>query len=217
MLLTSEVIITLNSANIKHYEDLGYKIPRTIDKYGRKKIKKGTKMLVSINDLPQNSFYKVIYQCDCCKDIFECTYQSYTKVLNKQKQRDDKNYYCQPCANKIFQSSENSNLYNPNLTKEEREDSQKRNRNYPQLYQVVKECFKRDNYTCQVCNKRGNGNLNAHHLNNWNNYPEQRFDLENLITLCENCHKTFHKFMGKSNIPCTKDDFNNWFNNIKKN
>ena len=58
-----------------------------------------------------------------------------------------------------------------------------------------KQVMERDNYTCQICNQHG-GNLNAHHLNGWNAFPEQRFDLDNGVTLCTDCHKEFHSQYG---------------------
>ncbi len=52
--------------------------------------------------------------------------------------------------------------------------------------------FERDNYICQNCGKK-NCNLNAHHLNNFSEYPDLRFDLDNGITLCRECHLKIHR------------------------
>ena len=46
--------------------------------------------------------------------------------------------------------------------------------------------FKQDNYICQMCGE--NGNLNANHIKKFSDYPELRFELNNGITLCKNCH-----------------------------
>ena len=48
--------------------------------------------------------------------------------------------------------------------------------------------------------KNGNGKtvvLNAHHIKNWADNPDDRFDLNNGITLCEKCHSEFHRKYGK--------------------
>lgn len=66
-----------------------------------------------------------------------------------------------------------------------------------------KEVFARDKYTCQCCGDRnGNGHevqIHAHHILNWNDYPENRYDINNGITLCQKCHMRFHSIYGKHN------------------
>ncbi len=48
--------------------------------------------------------------------------------------------------------------------------------------------FKRDNYTCQICFKKG-GELHPDHIKQFAYYPELRFTLSNGRTLCAECHK----------------------------
>lgn len=60
--------------------------------------------------------------------------------------------------------------------------------------EIVKTTFTRDNWVCQRCSRKGtckNG-LHTHHLKAWADYPDNRFDLDNLITLCRKCHNWVH-------------------------
>ena len=52
--------------------------------------------------------------------------------------------------------------------------------------------FERDGYTCQECGKVG-VTLNAHHKKHYAYFPKLRFDVDNGVTLCKNCHKKRHK------------------------
>ena len=60
---------------------------------------------------------------------------------------------------------------------------------------------------CQTCGSRLN--RHAHHLNSGSYFKEERFDTENGICLCRNCHLgKFHgMFMGSSRKKTTKKDF----------
>ena len=52
--------------------------------------------------------------------------------------------------------------------------------------------YKRDGFACVVCGNVGR-NLNAHHIKEWVNFPELRLDIKNGVTMCEGCHKLYHK------------------------
>jgi hypothetical protein len=53
--------------------------------------------------------------------------------------------------------------------------------------------YKRDNYTCQVCDTHcRKGNIVAHHIKDFKEFIEERFDVENGITMCRKCHMKHH-------------------------
>lgn len=93
-------------------------------------------------------------------------------------------------------------------------------RNNTYYKEWVRKVFDRDNYTCQCCGKRGS-NLNAHHLYNFSDYPDLRYDINNGITLCEACHlikypNSFHSLYGeKDNTPEQIREFIQNYKNIK--
>lgn len=49
-------------------------------------------------------------------------------------------------------------------------------------------CYIRDDYRCRMCGSKKS--IQAHHILSWANYPHLRFNWQNLITLCEKCHKS---------------------------
>lgn len=64
-------------------------------------------------------------------------------------------------------------------------------RNMPEYIAWRKAVFSRDNFTCQRCGVHG-GKLEAHHIQSWASHPEGRFDIENGMTLCADCHAQEH-------------------------
>ena len=83
---------------------------------------------------------------------------------------------------------------------------------YTSTRTLAKNVKKRDNHTCQCCGSHDK--LVAHHKNGRNSFPEQLFDIDNVVTLCEKCHKEFHKQYGIEHN--TEDQFNEFLtNNLK--
>ena len=78
MILDKTVLVSLSGENVKYYESLGYNIPRVTVKDGRKDravVRRGTKILVRIEDLQNRSKTNVNVQCDYCGDTFVRQYQ----------------------------------------------------------------------------------------------------------------------------------------------
>lgn len=62
--------------------------------------------------------------------------------------------------------------------------------------------FGRDKYRCQCCGaKQGEVDfqveLHAHHIINWKDCKELRYNVDNGITFCHDCHLKFHSIYGK--------------------
>lgn len=102
--------------------------------------------------------------------------------------------HCNKCGTEK-RSGKNHYKYNFSLTDEDRKARDIQN---GEIRKWRDKIYLRDDYTCQVCNIKGR-KLNAHHLNSWNYYEKERFNINNGITLCENCHREFHKKYGYGN------------------
>ena len=51
-----------------------------------------------------------------------------------------------------------------------------------------RQCKIRDDYTCQICGFREPEIMVADHILPKSMYPELKFEMNNLVTLCPNCH-----------------------------
>lgn len=95
-------------------------------------------------------------------------------------------------------------VWNPNLTDEERAGNRG-----GKITTWAKAVKTRDDFICQVCGSMEK--LVAHHLNGYKNNPDARYDVENGVTMCRDCHADFHvNFMGRYRTPCTKQDFDDY-------
>lgn len=116
---------------------------------------------------------------------------------------------CRRCFIEFYRGP-NHPFYNPLLTDEERTKSR---------YQLdgnnhinwAKEIYKRDLYKCTICGSRKE--INAHHLNSYHSFPEERYDINNGVTLCVEHHKDFHKKFGYRNN--TKEQFEEYLKSVQ--
>ena len=79
--------------------------------------------------------------------------------------------------------------------------------------------YAKDWYTCQCCGKSKNINRNAHNLKNFSSNIEERYNINNGITLCEDCHYStikgsFHNVYGTINN--TPEQLEEYINNKRK-
>jgi len=107
------------------------------------------------------------------------------------------NNICSQCQTDSI-SGENAVFWNGGVS-----SKNKVQRNSTEYKKWRLDIFERDEYKCQCCNKLG-GKLNSHHINNFSSNESVRFDTENGITLCENCHMpnktgSFHNIYGSYN------------------
>lgn len=79
--------------------------------------------------------------------------------------------------------------------------------------------YKKDWYTCQCCGKSNGINKQAHHLHNFSDNEDLRYDINNGITMCEECHYTtnpgsFHNTYGTINN--TPEQLEEYINSKRK-
>jgi len=67
----------------------------------------------------------------------------------------------------------------------------------PKFIAWSKKVKQKDDFQCQICFK-DNQYLESHHVRNWLDYPSERFNVDNGVTLCKFHHVQFHNLFGKS-------------------
>lgn len=82
-----------------------------------------------------------------------------------------------------------------------------------------KRVFQRDGYLCQICLDKTHNKLQAHHFYSFSAYPKLRYNINNGITLCEQCHSnhykgSFHQIYGTHNN--TPEQFEKYANERRK-
>lgn len=129
--------------------------------------------------------------CDKCG----ASYKTAKSVYDWGKNRGCIHNFCSTeCAN-AFHVGVGSPNYIQDRTKVKNEDHCARQSAEMKIWREA--VFTRDNYTCQMCGKRSKiGNpiyIQAHHIKPFSKYPELRYEVNNGITLCDECHKKTYK------------------------
>lgn len=74
------------------------------------------------------------------------------------------------------------------------------------LWRII--VIKRDK-CCVIC--KSGKSRHAHHVDHATYFPEKRFDPENGVCMCSECHENYHNnFHRNTRIKCTRYDFNNF-------
>lgn len=148
------------------------------------------------------NFHRTVIKCDYCGQEFS--------NINSKIKLSEKHFCCVECQRKYQSILEHNPNYNSKKTQEER----KNGRSGVGIPQWRKEVYERDNYTCKITGDNKGGNLVAHHLYSYADYPELRTDVNNGVTITEEIHKLFHNTYGyKHNTKEQFDEFVIRYNN----
>lgn len=79
MLLSKEVEVTVNYKNIERYLEKGYEFETFINKKGKVAARRGTKIIVKIEDLDLNTGNIITYKCDYCGKEVNVRYCDYMR------------------------------------------------------------------------------------------------------------------------------------------
>lgn len=157
-----------------------------------------TKLDDTFNDNQQHWICK----CECGNEIIATTAQL--------------NYGCiKTCGNKkIHQKGERAPSWKGGVTPKRM--LARSNTDYAIWRDTV---YAKDWYTCQCCGKSKNIIKNAHHILNFSENGNLRYDISNGITLCEDCHYTtingsFHNLYGTINN--TPEQLEEYINNKRQ-
>lgn len=116
--------------------------------------------------------------CAVCEKIF------HTKPSNTDAK------FCSMQCKKVWESKHMRGDANPNWKGGRTKHSAQRRIDMGRIEyrQWRMSVFQRDGFKCQSCNVIG-GDLHAHHIKKWADHPMLRYETDNGVTLCVECHR----------------------------
>jgi len=149
--------------------------------------------------IKSSAFRCVVKHCKECGTLLQ---------LNNNRDIERKNYCSRRCVAKVVGKNvdmtklwEKNNTPKVNAKKAHKGEkhpkwivdrNKVKSRARPEMTNWRNLVFNLGNFTCRHCNKIG-GKLHVHHKAPYSLFPELRWELNNGMVLCENCHKEVHK------------------------
>ncbi|PGZ96961.1 hypothetical protein COE51_16465 [Bacillus pseudomycoides] len=152
----------------------------------------GIKGIMGRFDVSDEVIIDLYNEGNCCAEIAKILAITITTVTNRLKKNNI------PFERK-FISGEDHYFWKGGITPENIKI-----RNSIEYKQWRISVFERDSYTCQCCGDNKGHNLHAHHIENFSANEDKRFDVDNGIALCNDCHNpsvegSFHHVYGTHN------------------
>jgi len=142
------------------------------------------------------------------KVVVECSYCGKKVKRSPSAFKGKKRYFCsRECYAKFvseFILKEETSNWQGGIN--DIRDTERKTR---EIKEWKKKVLKRQNWTCQKCDKRG-GRLEVHHIENFSSNGDKRALLKNGIVFCKKCHTKFHKRFGYKNN--TREQLNKFLN-----
>lgn len=110
-------------------------------------------------------------------------------VVSRRRRESNRRFCSHQCRGKYFSGPRNGNW----------KGDQAKNRDQNERQRVIcsdeylvwrRAVLNRDNWCCQCCGSKNN--LVVYHIQCYWDYPNERFEMDNGITVCRSCHTNIH-------------------------
>jgi hypothetical protein len=146
----------------------------------------------------KNRCYRYFCRCDCGNEFV---------IFGYSLRRSTRPTRSCGCLQKEY-AKNNKGKNNPSWKGGKNKHERQKDKGMYEYKKFRKSVLQRDK-RCVLCKK--SNELIVHHLNGYHWFEEGRYDVENGITLCQECHIKFHRKFG--NRDNTKEQFYEWSNN----